>query len=75
MQLVSVNGRHYVLTSIAYCVQLQTHVAAMAEALHAALPKFAAATAATLNSDFGKPQRQLEVSLSHGAALCTMHPC
>lgn len=40
---------------------LQTHVAAMSEAVQAALPKLAAATAATLYSDFDKPQRHLEV--------------
>ena len=64
------------------CVHLQPHAAATAEALRGALSKLAAATAATLNSDFGKPQRHLEVTpfavgqacrRSHAASL--YHHC
>ncbi len=40
---------------------MQTHAAATAEALNAQLPKLAAATVATMASDFGKPQRHVEV--------------
>jgi hypothetical protein len=54
-------SRHSLVNNV-QPVHLQPHAAATAEALRAAVPKLAAATAATLNSDFGKPQRHLEVS-------------
>lgn len=56
-------------------VHLQPHVAATAEALRAALPKLAAASAATLNSDFGKPQRHLEVKPFSNLAVLQTLPC
>jgi hypothetical protein len=49
-------------------------MAAMVEALRAAVPKFAAATAATLSSDLGKPQRHLEASCSHARQMPRIQP-